>query len=134
MIKNVLEKNSVETKETVDVSADLILGCDGAYSSVRQSLLKDKPIDFAQSYISSYYLELQIPAKNGTFAIPPKHLHIWPRGEFMLIALPNQDFTFTCTLFMPFNMFQEITNHSQAIEFFEKNFPDALELIGRYAH
>lgn len=76
-------------------------------------------------------MELQIPAKDNTFAMPPKHLHIWPRGDFMLIALPNQDCSFTCTLFMPREMFDLIQTSEQVIQFFEKNFIDALDLIGR---
>ena len=129
---NSISYSSTETKEEVHETSDLIVGCDGAYSVVRQSLMKEKTIDYAQNYISSYYLELQIPATNqGTFAMPPKHLHIWPRGEFMLIALPNQDCTFTCTLFMPSNMFEELKTPTHVIEFFKKYFIDALDLIGR---
>ena len=108
------------------------MGCDGAYSAVRQSLLKDRPIDYSQEYISSYYLELNIPPKHdGTYALPINHLHIWPRGEYMLIALPNQDCSFTCTLFMPFEMFKRLKTAEQIVLFFEKNFIDALDLIGR---
>ncbi len=129
---NFFQHLSTETKEEVLENSDLIVGCDGAYSVVRQSLMKEKTIDYAQNYISSYYLELQIPATNqGKFAMPPKHLHIWPRGEFMLIALPNQDCTFTCTLFMPSNMFDELKTPNQVIDFFKKYFVDALDLIGR---
>lgn len=118
--------------EIIKETTDLIVGCDGAYSNVRQSLMHDKPIDFMQSYISSYYLELHIPAnKDGEFSMPPKHLHIWPRGDFMLIALPNQDKSFTCTLFMPNEMFLQIKTPNQVLEFFEKYFIDALDLIGR---
>lgn len=71
------------------------------------------------------------PKHDGSFALPTNHLHIWPRGSFMLIALPNQDRTFTTTLFMPLEMFQKIKTSAQVIEFFEKNFIDALDLIGR---
>lgn len=124
---------SLESKQEIKFQADLIVGCDGAYSQVRQSLLKDKPVNFSQSYISSYYLELNIPPKHdGTFALPTHYLHIWPRGNFMLIALPNQDFSFTCTLFMPLEMFKKLKTPAQIIEFFEKNFMDALDLIGRF--
>jgi kynurenine 3-monooxygenase len=120
------------TKESVNVEADLIVGCDGAYSAVRASLLKDKPIDFSQSYISSYYLELQIPAgPQDEYLLPPNHLHIWPRGNFMMIALPNQDHTFTCTLFMPLVMFEAIKNEQDLLKFFQENFNDSIELIGK---
>lgn len=118
------------TNESVTEQADLIIGCDGSHSVVRQSLLKQKPINYSEEYISSYYLELTIPPKNGTFAIPSHHLHIWPRGNFMLIALPNQDFSFTCTLFMPLEKFNKINNREQIIDFFNLYFIDALNLIG----
>ena len=109
-----------------------MIGSDGAYSVVRQSLLHDKPIDYDQQYISSYYLELRIPPRaDGEFAMPINYLHIWPRGQFMLIALPNQDKSFTCTLFMPNEMFLAIKNENELINFFQKYFNDALDLIGR---
>ena len=95
-------------------------------------MLKDKPIDFQQQYISSYYLELRIPPRaDGEFAMPVNYLHIWPRGQFMLIALPNQDKSFTCTLFMPNEMFEAIKNEDDLIKFFEKYFIDTIDLIGR---
>lgn len=121
-----------ETHQTTSIQVNLIVGCDGAHSSVRQSLLKDKTVDFSQSYITSWYLELHMPpGKDGKFAMPPNHLHIWPRGSYMLIALPNQDYSFTCTLFMPLPMFEAIKSKQDVIDFFKANFPDALELIGR---
>lgn len=94
-------------------------------------MLKDKPVNFSQSYNSGYYLELRIPPINGTFALPAKHLHIWPRGNFMLIALPNQDFSFTCTLFMPLEMFDQLKTPENVIDFFQKYFVDAMNLMGR---
>lgn len=119
-------------KENVEVNADLIVGCDGSYSVVRQSLAKELPMNYLQEYNSGWYSELCIPAKpDGSFAMPPNHLHIWPRGSFMLIALPNQDRSFTLTLFMPKEMFDELTSDYKVVEFFEKYFIDALNLIGR---
>ncbi len=108
------------------------MGCDGAYSVVRQSLFKDKAVDFSQTYIKSYYLELRMPATaDDQFAMPINYLHIWPRGEFLLIALPNQDRSFTCTLFMPLEMFDKITNGNELICFFEKYFIDTIPLFGK---
>lgn len=63
--------------------------------------------------------------------MPPNYLHIWPRGEFMMIALPNQDKTWTVTLFMPFEKFNSIKTHADLLDFFEQYFPDAIALIGR---
>ena len=119
------------SKEIIQVESYLCVGCDGSYSVARQCLMRDKPIEYSQEYNSGCYIEMQMPAKNGTYALPPHHLHIWPRGDFMLMALPNQDFTFTLTLFMPFEMFDSIKTGSDLLNFFEKYFFDTLDLIGR---
>lgn len=62
--------------------------------------------------------------------MPPNYLHIWPRGEFMMIALPNQDKTWTVTLFMPFRSFKEVQTYNHLLQFFGVHFPDAIDLIG----
>jgi kynurenine 3-monooxygenase len=92
-------------------------------------------MDYNQQYIDTGYCELSMPPAKGpdgkpTFALDPNHLHIWPRHTFMLIALPNPDFTFTCTLFMPFQMFEDIKTNEQLMAFFEEHFNDAIPLIG----
>lgn len=58
------------------------------------------------------------------------YLHIWPRGKFMMIALPNQDKSWTVTLFMPFSNFEKIKTYDELLAFFSENFPDAIDLIG----
>lgn len=63
--------------------------------------------------------------------MPPNYLHIWPRGEFMMIALPNQDCSWTVTLFMPFSNFKKIDNVDALLGFFEDYFPDSIPLIGK---
>jgi kynurenine 3-monooxygenase len=63
--------------------------------------------------------------------MPPNYLHIWPRGKFMMIALPNQDKTFTVTLFMPNESFDSIKDDASLLAFFEANFPDSIGLIGK---
>lgn len=63
--------------------------------------------------------------------MPANYLHIWPRGEFMMIALPNQDCSWTVTLFMPFTNFKNIDDEGKLLAFFEKYFPDSIPLIGR---
>ncbi|KAL3183690.1 hypothetical protein MRX96_033779 [Rhipicephalus microplus] len=84
------------------------------------------------TYIPHGYLELCIPpTKDGEFAMEVNYLHIWPRGEFMLIALPNQDKTYTATLFMPFAVFDGLTDRHKLLSFFDKYFPDAVPLIGQ---
>lgn len=92
-------------------------------------------MSFSQEYIDHAWLELcipSIPGPNGT-KLPKmdnRHLHIWPRHSFMMIALPNSDNSFTVTLFMPFQNFNEIKTEAELISFFKSTFPDALDLIG----
>ena len=90
------------TPATVRVRARLVLGCDGAYSCTRESMLRLTRMDFSRRYIDHGYKELCIPPnpETGDFALKEHEaLHIWPRGDFMMIGLPNLDKTFTCTLF-----------------------------------
>ncbi|RWS24188.1 kynurenine 3-monooxygenase-like protein [Leptotrombidium deliense] len=116
----------------VTVSADIIIGADGAHSAVRREMIKRTPIDFSQTYIEHGYIELCIEATHeNNFAMEVNYLHIWPRNTFMVIALPNQDKSYTVTLFMPFTQFQKLKSADDLINFFEYNFPDAVQLIGR---
>ncbi|KAM9847491.1 kynurenine 3-monooxygenase [Aulostomus maculatus] len=112
------------------IKADLIVGCDGAFSAIRKQFLRRSRFNYSQTYIPHGYMELTMPPINGEFAMKPNYLHIWPRNTFMMIALPNMDKTFTCTLFMPFEEFEKITTGDKVIEFFQKYFPDAIPLIG----
>lgn len=133
-----------KTQEFLQVHADLTIGADGSYSQVRQQLMRHCRVDFSQEYIDDLYLELSIPpgidqnTGEPVFLLDPAHLHIWPRQSFMLIALPNQDKSFTCTLFAPYHgVFDQLqVPKSQAekdhiVEFFKTHFPDALSLIGQ---
>jgi len=92
-------------------------------------------MDYQQEYIPHEYLELKIPPgrdhhNNPTFLLDANHLHIWPRHSFMLIALPNKDKSFTCTLFAPTTEFETLSHKDQVLSWFRTHFPDALELIG----
>ncbi|KAF9387820.1 kynurenine 3-monooxygenase, mitochondrial precursor [Podila verticillata] len=134
--KGTLELENKLTKETVKAKADLIVGCDGAYSAVRNSLMRFLRLEFEQGYIPHGYCELSIPPKIGAngeaeFAMDPEHLHIWPRHKFMMIALPNPDKSFTVTLFMPFANFEMIHNEQDLLKFFEEYFTDAIALMGK---
>ncbi|XP_056148062.1 kynurenine 3-monooxygenase [Lampris incognitus] len=113
-----------------EIRVDLIVGCDGAFSAIRKQFLRRSRFSYSQTYIPHGYLELTMPPNNGEFAMKPNYLHIWPRNTFMMIALPNLDKTFTCTLFMPFEEFEKITTGDEVIEFFQTYFPDAVPLIG----
>ncbi|KAK3916302.1 Kynurenine 3-monooxygenase, partial [Frankliniella fusca] len=118
----------------VEAVGDLVVGCDGAYSGVRRLFMKKPMFNFSQTYIEHGYMELRIPpASDGEFAMPPNFLHIWPRGEFMMIALPNQDRSWTVTLFMPFAQFEAITTDRELLAFFERHFVDSLPLLGEDA-
>ncbi|CAG0882078.1 unnamed protein product [Cyprideis torosa] len=126
---------NMDQNQEFRVETDLIIGCDGAYSAVRRQMMKRSRFNFSQTYIEHGYLELCMPPvykKDGTaeFAMEPNYLHIWPRDNFMLIALPNQDRSWTVTLFMSFQMFQPLHNEKALLAFFSEHFQDALELIG----
>ena len=122
------------TKETSNSSADLLFGADGAFASSRLSIqLQSDRFEYNQHYIDCGYKELIIPAgKNGEFLLDKNSLHIWPRGSFMMIALPNPDGNFTCTLFLPFEgekSFSNLKTDKQVEEFFKSEFSDAFTLM-----
>ena len=134
--KNVAHFKDYKTKKEFPVIADVIFGADGAGSSLRKSYYLERKFlfSFSQNYLNHGYKELEIPAdKSGNHQISKAHLHIWPRGDFMLIALPNMDGSFTVTLFLSYDEgefnFNNLTSEEKIIEFFEKEFPDALRLI-----
>ncbi len=112
---------------------DAIIGADGAFSAIRSSLLTTDRFDFSQEYIAHGYKELHIPAgSDGIFQLEKNALHIWPRESYMLIALPNPDGSFTCTLFFPFNgalSFNSLKTKAKVEEFLKEAFPDALNLM-----
>ncbi|XP_013410260.1 kynurenine 3-monooxygenase isoform X2 [Lingula anatina] len=114
--------------------SDLIVGCDGAYSAVRQQMMKSMRFDFSQEYIPHGYMELHMPpSANGKHAMETNYLHIWPRNAYMMIALPNQDGSFTVTMFMPFEVFEAIQTEEDLMRFFKEKFPDSLPLLGEQA-
>ncbi|MBL7764450.1 MAG: FAD-dependent monooxygenase [Chitinophagaceae bacterium] len=112
---------------------DVVMAADGAFSALRNAYLRRDRFSYSQLYIEHGYKELCIPAgPNGEFLLDKQALHIWPRRNFMLIALPNTDATFTCTLFLPFegeHSFENLKTPEAAKSFFETQFPDALALM-----
>ena len=118
---------------TKSVAADFVIGADGAYSEVRQALQKTDRFEYAQSYLKHGYKELVIPpADGGGFRMERDALHIWPRGGFMMIALPNVDGSYTCTCFWPFegaNSFSSLAARGEVRAFFERVFPDAVPMM-----
>ncbi len=109
---------------------DCIFGCDGAFSRVRHKMQRRSRFDYSQEFIKVGYKELSIlPDKDGAHKLDKNSFHIWPRGEFMLIAMPNIDGSFTCTLFMPFegeNSFETIKTKENARNFFSTYFPNVM--------
>lgn len=117
---------------TVDVVAGVVLGNDGAYSKVRAALKESAGISVAEDFLSHGYKELSIPAKNGEFALNPDALHIWGRGDAMMIALPNLDRSFTCTLFWPTSgpgSFESLSTPDQILTHFRANYGDAVDVM-----
>jgi kynurenine 3-monooxygenase len=121
--------------------ADVVLGTDGAGSAVRGQLLAAGALDERLDFLDYGYKELHIPAQHGEFALDPGALHIWPRGSSMMIALPNPDRTFTCTLFWPnggSECFAALSSPAAIERHFRTNYPDfvplAPTLVDDYQH
>ena len=119
------------------VEADLVVGTDGAYSAVRAAMQRTTRFDFSQSYLEAGYKEMTIPPDQdergpfGRFRIEPLALHIWPHGGSMMIALPNVDGSFTCTLFWPFEGEHSFSSLDGADDddiraFFERHYADVV--------
>ncbi|VEN43039.1 unnamed protein product [Callosobruchus maculatus] len=128
--REVIQLRNNDTMEVFEETADLIIGADGAHSALRFAMLSTPMFQFSQTYIDHGYLELRIPPELGD-KMTPNHLHIWPRGQFMMIALPNKDTSWTVTLFMPFKNFNSLGSEAKIIHFFDNTFPDAIPLIGK---
>jgi kynurenine 3-monooxygenase len=113
--------------------AGVVIACDGSASAIRTDMLKLSRFNFSQEYLDYGYKELTIPAgADGTHSMETHALHIWPRGNLMLIALPNLDGTFACILFLPFegpDSFAGLKTRAEVVRFFESYFPDALPLM-----
>lgn len=129
-----------ETKIETEVKGDVLFGTDGAGSSLRKSYYLERKFlfSYSQNYLTHGYKELEIPASaEKKHQISKDYLHIWPRGDYMLIALPNLDGSFTVTLFLSYEEgkynFNNLTTEDTIKEFFATQFPDALALIPNIA-
>src|SRR6059058_1758221 len=121
-------------RQVIEVSADAVIGVDGAFSAVRQSMHKKlADFEYDESYLAHGYKELTIPpALDGSWRMEKEALHIWPRKSFMMIALPNPDGSFTCTLFWEFEgprSFATTKTDDEIRRFFDEEFPDAVPLM-----
>ena len=130
---------NTETGKITEVKSDIVFATDGAFSAVRHNAMqKLDRFNYSQNYIEDGYRELLLPANaDGTYKLEKNTLHIWPRGRFMLIALPNFDGSFTCTLFMPFegdkNCFNDLTSKDKVNDFFKTTFSDFYKLMPNVA-
>ena len=128
-----LHIGETERGEWKDLKYDKVFGADGAFSRIRHRMQRQSMFDYSQEFMKIGYKELHIPAnENGTHKIDKNSLHIWPRGNFMLMGLANLDGSFTCTLFMPFegeNSFDKLKDEASLVAFFAKYFPDTKEVI-----
>ena len=133
-----LSTNTLTFKNTAEKTDearqfDKIFATDGAFSAVRMRMQKSMMFDYSQKFLDHGYKELVIPANpDGTHKLDKNCLHIWPRGEFMMIALPNLDGSFTCTLFFPMygeTSFDTLKTREEVSAFFDKTFSDAVELM-----
>ncbi len=122
-----------EKGEWKEYQYDLIFGCDGAFSRVRHKMQRRSRFDYSQDFIDVGYKELTIPPNaDGSHKFDKNSFHIWPRGRFMLIAMPNLDGSFTCTLFLPFEgdvSFENLKTEKDAKTFFETYFPNVRKEI-----
>lgn len=129
----IIEDDTNPARGQFRVEADLVIGADGAFSPVRGRLQKCDRVSSSQAYLEHGYKELHIPpTASGEFAMEPHALHIWPRGGSMMIALPNPDKSFTCTLFWPFqgeHGFEPLRTREEVDAFFRRHYPDAVPLM-----
>ena len=133
-----LEQNKLlfqlsDSLEKIEWSFNRVIGCDGSASILRKSIVEKADIQYVKKPLGHGYKELTIPPmKSGKFQIEPNALHIWPRGNHMLIALPNNDYSFTCTLFFPMigkTSFETVKTEKDIFDLFQSQFPDAIKLI-----
>jgi kynurenine 3-monooxygenase len=124
---------NTRTNESIETEGGIVIGVDGAFSAVRRAMQRLDRFDYSQTYLEHGYKELTVPPKaDGGFAMEKNALHIWPRRSFMMIALPNPDGSFTCTLFWHFegpSSFAAIKTDDDIRRFFNTEFPDAVPLM-----
>lgn len=130
---------NTETGEVWTDTGEVLIGTDGAGSAVRRSMMGHTTrllFNYSQDFLRHGYKELSIlPTEDGAYRIEKKALHIWPRGSFMIIALPNMDGSFTVTMFHPFEGdfgFNQLKTKEQVQAFFEKAFPELIPLMPHY--
>ena len=126
--ENFLPGGPTRRPPEIEVNFDFMIGADGAHSAVRYHLMKFARMSYQQEYIDTLWCEFAIPpvseAEGGGFRLSPNHLHIWPCGTFMFIAIPSLDRSFTCTLFLPEPLYKQLdADLDSLVSFFRTNFP-----------
>ena len=118
-------KRDQQRATEISIDFDLLIGADGAHSAARYHMMKYARLFYQQEYIDTLWCEFHISPKASSFAISPNHLHIWPGGSFMFIAIPSLDKSFTCTLFAPSSYFTSLSASPERdlVAFFQENFP-----------
>jgi kynurenine 3-monooxygenase len=132
-----LHIGETERGEWEEVKYDMVFGADGAFSRIRHRMQRQSMYNYSQEFLDTGYKELNIPANpDGSYKLDKNSLHIWPRGKYMLIALPNLDGSFTCTLFMPFegeNSLASLKDRPAVENFFKENLSDTIDVIPELA-
>lgn len=128
-----LHQGETERGEWTNLEYDIVFGADGAFSRVRHRMQRQSMFNYSQEFLKIGYKELHFPANaDGSHPLDKNSLHIWPRGDYMLMALANTDGSFTCTLFLPNegeNSFEELQDKTAVKRFFTDNFPDVKEYL-----
>ena len=128
-----LRLRNAETREELTTTYARLFGTDGAFSAVRAALQRTDRFDYSQDFLDYGYKELTIAAgPGGAWLLEKNALHIWPRGQYLMIALPNLDGSFNCTLFFPFEgpeSFAALQTPADVTAFFSRVFPDAAPLM-----
>jgi kynurenine 3-monooxygenase len=128
-----LHTGETERGAWADLKYDKVFGADGAFSRIRHRMQRQNRFNYSQEFLPIGYKELNIPANaDGSHKLDKNSFHIWPRHEFMLIAMPNTNGSFTCTLFMPFeseNSFESLTDKYTLEAFFAEHFPSTKDVI-----
>ncbi|KAJ7134993.1 FAD/NAD-binding domain-containing protein [Mycena crocata] len=132
---NVLHLVNTASGEEFHVNFDLCIGADGSHSVIRRCLLHATRMEYSQHYLSHEYVEVKMPpgmdsSGQTTFLLDADHLHVWPRGDFTMVAMPNTNKSFTCALFAPRSIFDTLQYSDTLVPFFKSYFPDLLSLLG----
>ena len=119
------DKKAYARAPEIEVEFDLMIGADGAHSAARHHMMKYARMNYQQEYIDCLWSEFMMtPSPTGEYRISPNHLHIWPGGSFMFIALPNVDKSFTCSFFAPVSVFEKLKkDDDELLKFFNEQFP-----------